>query len=412
MVGIPGINLPYTGGGLLGAVPPQQPTGLLGRFGTALGGGNPLFNLALGYLAQVGPERGAQRTSAAQRFGRAAAYASEAQQQAVQNELIRAKLLEQQKALAREEKLTTLLGDTEPPPGSNISPALWKGLVAAAPAEAAKGLFGNLFMSPQDRLATAQLAELTRKGTAETGETVGETVATLGNVKSVGDISETLEDSPLFAPGGVIDQQGWAPVVGGVLRTAKAAGLDIDQNLIDDANDLGILDKATQAMATNLQSVSANLSSSKYALQAVQQAVAAKMPWVAKREVLVTNLNAIFADIDEQGLGDKVPEYEEMKELRDRWAQQNEAYRDRRKRAREESPGEARTLGYSREQGVTSQPPTKAAPPVNPETGEPYPVFRSKAEGERVLKSKPQTVYLIPDPEVPGGYLAISAGSR
>src|SRR5262245_16870952 len=82
-------------GGLLGSglgTYEQPGTGLLGRLGTNLRGDNPLFNLTMAYLAQLGPST--TPVNPLQRLGRAGLAASEANQNALQNELVREKIKE------------------------------------------------------------------------------------------------------------------------------------------------------------------------------------------------------------------------------------------------------------------------------------------------------------------------------
>src|SRR5262245_57041638 len=107
-------------GGLLGSGlgSYEQPgTGLLGKLGTNLRGENPLFNMTLAYLSQLGPS-GAY-TNPLQRLGRAGLMASEANQNALQNELIRKKLAESATQTKQQQTLVDLVqsGAVTPPEG-------------------------------------------------------------------------------------------------------------------------------------------------------------------------------------------------------------------------------------------------------------------------------------------------------
>jgi hypothetical protein len=201
---------------------------------------------------------------------------------------------------------------------------------------------------------------------------------------------------------------------------------------IDQATDLSILSKATISMATNLQTVSSNLPRSGMAMQAIQTAVAAKMPWAAKREVLVPNMKAIFADIDEQGLGSKVPDYDNMKKVVSEWERQAEAYSTRRAEAEGGAPAVAGgpptpppvvtpsgTPGVGTQPNMLYSPPmtatgvqngnvvpqpaaspvtttpqpgvpqkTPAAMAINPRTQQPERVWPRPADGERAIKAQ------------------------
>lgn len=335
---------------------------------TGYGGGllsnalsNPLFNFGVGLLSRVGPSLTPQ--SGVANIGTALQYASMAQQEAQKNELVRAKLAESRRQQEAQKKLADLAtsGALGPLPEGLTNEGI-TALVSAEPEIAAKTLFSHYYPppeTPQDTLARAQIAKIIQESSAARGDVLSETSTTLGNVGTVGEISQRLENSPLFAAGGIVDQSGWSPQIAGALKAGKAIGLPVSDSLINDAQDLTILDKATTALATNLQSVSPNLSRSRYALQAIQTAVASKMPWAAKREVLVPNLTAVFADVDEQGLGDKVPEYAKMKELRDVWQKQIDAYNAKRKTETAPAP--------QTEAAGAAQPPSQAA--VVPGTG-------------------------------------------
>lgn len=301
--------------------------------------GNPLVGAALGLLSTSGPSLTPKQPFAGLTEG--LALSSRAQQEAQQNALVRQKLAENARETAAQDAFIKQIEAGQVPgiPKENA------GLFRASPEAAIKGYVGTQFMDPatksQMNLQAAQLNDLLSKHAADTGETVSQTVKTIGNVKSIGEISQRLENSTLFAPGGPVDQADAGPFVAGALKAARAAGLPVDDKLIDQATDLSILSKATISMATNLQTVSSNLPRSGMAMQAIQTAVAAKMPWAAKREVLVPNMKAIFADIDEQKLGDKVPDYDNMKKVVAEWERQADAYSQRRAQAEGGAPAVA-----------------------------------------------------------------------
>src|SRR5262245_511246 len=197
----------------------------MANYGGLLGNLSPLTQFGFGLLAQSGPSLTPQ--SPWQAIGRAGMYMSEAQQQQMQNELIRQKLLESQRETQGQTALAEAVASGALPLPSGMKPEAAAALFKAYPEGATKAYLGTQFpqaLTPSDQIALAKLGlditklkaetEKTTQATkAATGETLSQTTQTLGNIKSVGEISQRLENSPLFAPGGPVDQFGVGPAV-------------------------------------------------------------------------------------------------------------------------------------------------------------------------------------------------------
>jgi hypothetical protein len=118
-----------------------------GLLGSALS--NPLFNFGVGLLSQVGPSREPQ--SGLANIGKALTYASQAQQEAAKNALVRAKLAENAKQVAAQGQLRQLIesGGWTPPEGSGLTKETFAALIDANTDLAAKYI--PQAMSPADR---------------------------------------------------------------------------------------------------------------------------------------------------------------------------------------------------------------------------------------------------------------------
>jgi hypothetical protein len=301
-----------------------------GLLGNALS--NPLFNFGVGLLSQTGPSLTPQ--SPFRSIGLGLQYASQAQQEAEKNRLIRAKLAESAQQQAAQAKLENL---AKTGALDNVVPGV-KGdvlgsILAADPSAASRLIPQAIDPATQVALAKMQFdiantqaatEKTQQETTAATGETLGTTTKAFEDITNIGGASERLSKSnSIVQPGGILSGKPLEMYVGG-LMAAKTAGMDVDKQL-SDATDALTIEKATASLTTQIQSQIPSMRSNAN-LQNIQTAMATKMPWPTKRRVLVTSLDGVFADLKAQGLESKLPGWDKMQKLRDTWQAQDEAY--------------------------------------------------------------------------------------
>jgi hypothetical protein len=309
--------------------------GLLGGFQ----GFSPLTNFGLGLLAQSGPSLTPQ--SPFQAIGRAAQYTTEAQQQAMQNALYRQKLTEGVREAAGQKALAEAIASGGIPLPQGMDKDQAAALFRAAPEAMTKAYAASVFpagLDPKDKvqmaLVQAQLLKLQQEIGSTGGETVSEPVAQLGNISTIAESSERLDKAgSIFTPGGIIEKFGGLDSSAAILTGMNAAGVtDLPggykvNNLLKQVTDAQTVSKATAALAQSLQGASGASSRSAYALRNIQTALGQSMIWPAKRRILVQNLKVIFADTEAQpGLKDKIPGYDDAKNLYDKLSAQDEAF--------------------------------------------------------------------------------------
>lgn len=200
--------------------------GFMNRLEGLLSGENTLGNLGIGLLAASGPST--QPVGLGQILGSAAQFASDRQQQAHANQIMRDQLSQRKKQQGAQEKLSGLLSS-----GETVDQQQMLGLLAQADPQAftqqmQSGLLGQMFAKPQKPTGTeAKLSAVEgRLGRSLTDEEVLK-LSGGGTTINVGGESKLDEVIPISSIADVRMPNGDAVPIGTTFREARQAGAQV-----------------------------------------------------------------------------------------------------------------------------------------------------------------------------------------
>jgi len=290
------------------------------------GGGlfeNPLFNFGMGLLANSGPTQ--LPVSFGQRLAAANDYAQQRGEAGLRNEMKRMEL----KSAKDQQALIDQLGSGDFP---GLPPEMVPWL-KAFPKATLPAVMASLFPDPstqlQNKLTTLQIDQLSRALAAEAGSNTATTESAIGNINSIVDAAERLdENKSLFAPGGLVEQLGGLEAAAAGLSAMNASGFGttFTDQAMRNVNDALTVQKATAALVTNLQQAAPTGSRSATAIQQLDKALGAGMPWPAKRRVVAQRLGEIISDVKARGAESEVANWDEVQALHERLIADDKRY--------------------------------------------------------------------------------------